>query len=344
MNAKQDKAVCQDKTVCDYNEFRRTRYFHGMLLDDKDFRAEQNYHAGKRRLLNRLLHGSGIVCGLTACWNKKTEKIDVSSGLALDCCGNEIWVNHKLEISLSQLKQMATTASGKDPCNQAGQQEEKGYHLVICYKEADTDPVAVYLPGAGCDDRACEHSRTKEGYCFKLVEGVDCLPYKPLLDPCWQPKEGQSPSERPPAKCGQPGECPECGSCETSCCVTLGSLKVFWDAQGIPRIVGGMISDDCRKYVLTGQLLWQMIGSTFANPKGNGILVPGMETPTNDPVRALCSLLNNLKTVQRDIVELKQKISPVQADIAAEAATAKAAAEEASKVSAAKVEKPGKKQ
>ena len=64
MSANTDKCADKDKTFCDYNEFRRLRYFHGMLLDDKDFQAEQQYHAGKRRLLNRMLHGSGVVCGL----------------------------------------------------------------------------------------------------------------------------------------------------------------------------------------------------------------------------------------------------------------------------------------
>ena len=334
----------QDKAVCDYNEFRRTRYFHGMLLDDKDFRDEQNYHAGKRRLLNRLLHGSGIVCGLTACWNDKTGKVDVCSGLALDCCGNEIWVNHKLEISLSQLINGMAGANGKDPCSQPGQPGTKSYHLVICYKETETDPVSVYLPGAGCDERACEPSRTKEGYCLKLIEGADCLPYKPLLDPCWQPpKDGQPPNERPPAKCGQPGECPTC-ACDESCCVILGTFTL--DEKGVPkppeRKDENAINGACRKYVLTGQLLWQMIGSTFATPTGDGILVPGTETPTNDPVKALCLLLNNLKNVQRDIDELKNR-KPVAADAAAVAATAKDATEEAQKSAAPKVEKPGKK-
>ena len=280
----------QDKAVCDYNEFRRTRYFHGMLLDDKDFRDEQNYHAGKRRLLNRLLHGSGIVCGLTACWNDKTGKVDVSSGLALDCCGNEIWVNHKLELSLSQLINGMADTKDKDPCSPPVQPGTKSYRLVICYKETDTDPVSVYLPGAGCDERACENSRTKEGYCFKLVEGEKCPPYQLPAGPC-----GQS------AQCGQPGECPTC-ACDESCCVILGSLTL--DEKGDPRIPEGAnaINGACRKYVLTGQLLWQMIGSTL-------ISIPGMDATANDPVQALCMLLSSLKDVQQDIIKIKEQVS-----------------------------------
>ncbi len=52
------------KKSCDYNSYKRTRYFHGMLLTERDFQEEQIYHQEKRRLLNRMLHGWGVVCGL----------------------------------------------------------------------------------------------------------------------------------------------------------------------------------------------------------------------------------------------------------------------------------------
>src|SRR5688572_23700344 len=101
MSAKTETCANKDKSACDYNEFRRLRYFHGMLLDEKDFREEQQYHAGKRRLLNRMLHGSGVVCGLGLKGKKDTRWIEISSGLALDCSGNEIWVPKKKQIDLA---------------------------------------------------------------------------------------------------------------------------------------------------------------------------------------------------------------------------------------------------
>ena len=39
-----------------------------------------------------MLHGSGVVCGLDIKGKKDGQWIEISSGLALDCSGNEIWV------------------------------------------------------------------------------------------------------------------------------------------------------------------------------------------------------------------------------------------------------------
>ncbi|MBP5410850.1 MAG: hypothetical protein J6Y26_02955, partial [Lachnospiraceae bacterium] len=44
--------------------FERTKYYYGMLLSVDDFNAEQRYMNDKRRLVNRLIHGMGVVCGL----------------------------------------------------------------------------------------------------------------------------------------------------------------------------------------------------------------------------------------------------------------------------------------
>ena len=96
---------------CGYNNFRRTRYFHGMLMTDSDFSKEQSYHIlGKRKLLNRMLHGTGVICGLkmkpTGCG--ESSKIIISSGLALDCAGNEIFVPEECELNVIEMIESAT--------------------------------------------------------------------------------------------------------------------------------------------------------------------------------------------------------------------------------------------
>jgi hypothetical protein len=45
-------------------ELVRLSYFYGQLLGVKDFQTEQQYFLDKLRLLNRCLHGHGVVCGL----------------------------------------------------------------------------------------------------------------------------------------------------------------------------------------------------------------------------------------------------------------------------------------
>lgn len=42
----------------------RLNYFYGQLLGVQDFRTEQEYFRAKLKLLNRCLHGHGVVCGL----------------------------------------------------------------------------------------------------------------------------------------------------------------------------------------------------------------------------------------------------------------------------------------
>ena len=54
--------------------FERNRYFYGKLLTVRDFEVEQRYFIEKQRLINRLIHGVGVVCGL------KVEKIDRPQG------------------------------------------------------------------------------------------------------------------------------------------------------------------------------------------------------------------------------------------------------------------------
>lgn len=69
---------------------RRPHYFAGRLLSAEDLQAEQAYQQGKRRLLNRFLHGAGIVRGLEA--ELQGDTVHVQPGLALDCAGREIVV------------------------------------------------------------------------------------------------------------------------------------------------------------------------------------------------------------------------------------------------------------
>ena len=61
-----------------------------MLLTADDFATEQAYHVGRRRLLNRMLHGAGVVTGLEVTAGPDDGKVTVTPGFALDRCGREI--------------------------------------------------------------------------------------------------------------------------------------------------------------------------------------------------------------------------------------------------------------
>lgn len=287
----------QDKCVCEYNDFQRPRYFHGMLLDDKDFLAEQGYHSKKRRFLNRMLHGSGVVCGLDLNGEKGGKWLELTAGLAFDCCGNEIWVGKSRRLDLAQLLPPKKALPGGAECQEPDNDDDKltKHYIGIRYVERATDPVSVYLPGAGCEERTCENSRVKEGYC---VEVVKCCPkkypdnYPPTLlkslCECKDEPESDNADEgqkNGPARCGTCGDftgkkkcqcdhlenfseqslpCPECGNCDEPCHVILGEISL--DKEG--RLQNICINE-CRDYVLTGRMVQHLILSTFTGVEKN---------------------------------------------------------------------------
>jgi hypothetical protein len=69
--------------------FERPRYFAGKLLTAEDFELEQRYHIEKRWLLNRMLHGSGVVSGLSVAAGEGGN-VTVAPGFALDPYGREL--------------------------------------------------------------------------------------------------------------------------------------------------------------------------------------------------------------------------------------------------------------
>jgi hypothetical protein len=120
--------------------FKRVRFFSGQILTAKDFEAEQEYHRGKRQLLNRSLFGSGIVTGLNV--SSENGTVVISPGLALDPLGNEIVVDCSVAVDTSTcLEQMC--------------------FLLLRYAETESDPVPV---GGGQP----EFSRIEEGFALEL--------------------------------------------------------------------------------------------------------------------------------------------------------------------------------
>ena len=75
----------------------RIDYFTGRHLAARDFRDEQLHHRSHRFLHNRMLHGWGVVCGLEVKEHPQDQCRDrfvqVSPGMAIDCCGREILVD-----------------------------------------------------------------------------------------------------------------------------------------------------------------------------------------------------------------------------------------------------------
>lgn len=96
----------------------RPRYFAGKLVTAEDFELEQRYHIEKRRLLNRMLRGAGIVSGLGVVEGEQGT-VTVAPGFALD--------PHGCEILVSEPQQLAIPEFGE------------AVSICLLYTEAETD-------------------------------------------------------------------------------------------------------------------------------------------------------------------------------------------------------------
>jgi hypothetical protein len=333
MSANTEKCADKAKAVCDFNEFARLRYVQGMLLDDKDFQAEQKYHVGKRKFLNRMLHGSGVVCGLGVTGEQDGRSIEVGSGFALDCSGNEIWVSHSVKIDLASL--IPPRAKPKEAeCEEKVEENPGEYYIGIRYDEKGTNPVSIYLPSGGCDERTCENSRYKEGYC---IEVVDCClrpkasaadhSLRGLINGSLNPKADDTQGHRQATcghcenlegealercleleqRCGQSVPCPECCSCDSACSVVLGKITVDENLR-----LKTICLNECRKYVVTGHLIRHLVrGMTDSNDDQD------VEEFVNNPIKALCEFLQSV-AVRKETVQLPDWVQTRTSDSSSE--------------------------
>lgn len=81
------------RSPCDLAVFRRNRYFYGKLLDADHFELETDYFNAKRWLLNRLVTGYGVVCGLGVEAVPDEQAIVLHPGVAIDKHGREVVVS-----------------------------------------------------------------------------------------------------------------------------------------------------------------------------------------------------------------------------------------------------------
>lgn len=109
--------------------FKRNNYFYGKLMSVADFQEEQNYFMNKLRLINRLIHGKGIVCGLKLTASKPEGMLQVNEGFALDGYGREIVLSKKFTCNLNQMYKPDEVGTRRD------------LFVTIRYEETKVDPI-----------------------------------------------------------------------------------------------------------------------------------------------------------------------------------------------------------
>src|SRR5215204_119556 len=140
----------------------RNRYFYGKLMTVRDFLREQEYFNGKRWLINRLLFGSGIVCGLEVAAVGGTAEVEIQPGVAFDPLSREITVPERARVDLTKVE--AGKATEKLPAEGKAEAD-----VLVClnFHECPKEPVPS-LGGSPCDE-ACESNRVGETYTVTLI-------------------------------------------------------------------------------------------------------------------------------------------------------------------------------
>lgn len=143
--------------------FVRNRYFYGKLLDVHHLDMEQEYVNGKRWLLNRLVTGAGVLCGLDLRLTADRKGVRVAPGIAIDYAGREIVVPRLTEpVSLD-------VPHPADPQNRTDCDDEC-VHVVICFRQCDTDPEPIAVDECG-DTVECATSAIQERYKVSVRPG-----------------------------------------------------------------------------------------------------------------------------------------------------------------------------
>lgn len=167
----------------------RNNYFLGKRLTPDTFRAEQKYLVERRHLLNRAIHGWGVVYGFpvamqapdACCTGAELGYLEIGEGLALDRIGRELvqteFIKLKLEsVTLLDGKNVpirADSCNGESWTTQLNPDAKDCWLLKVHYAEQSTAPVMLK---DSCNyerkewDQVCETVR----YTLKRVDCGEC--------------------------------------------------------------------------------------------------------------------------------------------------------------------------
>jgi len=139
----------------DYYPIQKSNYFEGRVMTVEDFHKEQQYHRNKLKRHNRFLHGSGVVSGLII---SVESGVEVSSGYALDCAGNEIVVPDTVELNKPR---------GTD-----------SIYICLAYHECGTDCVPVPDESSNRTDTNRKPLQIEEGFVITYQNKNPCFKHK----------------------------------------------------------------------------------------------------------------------------------------------------------------------
>jgi hypothetical protein len=236
---KEDEKRCD---ICEISYFERNNYYYGKLMTVRDYFDEQCYFNEKRWLINRAVHGWGVVCGLEV--YESEGKVFVSPGLAIDCCGREILVCKDKEVELIPTKDKCQ--GNDDPA------KEKEFYIGLEFWACKTEEVQI-APAACGEAEKCEFNRIRDYFEIRVLSPSEVIvDYPPGLCPLTEKeaKDLQLYICEKTIKCS-----PECPELPRNHAVIL--AKVTLDEEG-----NGIIIEDCprfRRQVYSNKTLFDLI-------------------------------------------------------------------------------------
>ena len=238
----------------------RNRYFRGKLMTVADYQAEQRYMIHRRRTVNRLLLGWGVIRGFRI--RLDGDRLVIGKGAALDPCGREIIACDR--VIVDDCQDVVWLDEGKCGAEPTDPFDAGCYLLSAHYAERLVDGVRV---STGCDESECETNHVCETVVYSL-RPVDPA-HPPILRlECsnLEPRRGQRPA-------GWPNQLPHVGPVDNRgqanlclhdpvqwgeqrrfdpCCAPRlcnhGGLQVDLDAP-VPLAIVCFSYDDCKKPV-----------------------------------------------------------------------------------------------
>jgi hypothetical protein len=200
----------------------RMRWFTGRFVTARDLTDEQRYLVHRRWLINRVLHGEGVLCGLRVVPHEREDcaptTVWIEPGIALDCCGRELIISCRLCV---------TWRPAAEPGCEPPEREEK--LLAIRYHEEPVDPQYALIDS--CTTKVGkEATRIREGVEWKLADRDE-------LRHCW-------PEERARIHDDCDDDVKGCGGCIEPYCRCEGwvPLAVLTRHEGGPIEISHLLS------------------------------------------------------------------------------------------------------
>jgi len=274
----------------------RNNYYEGKHLSVDSFRIEQDYSKERRRLLNRAIHGWGVVYGYKIPELKAADEVlEVGAGLTLDACGRELFqretrIENKDVVFLDKEHKLIDAknalAAFKKHEQKAGGEgyNRQRWQLSVHYAEQYASSVVV-ADRCRCERDEWDHVCETVRYSLQAVDHAECCNDFPCKLDCECDKgpccgdagsaESHKPQERGGCRClcdhlTEFDPDPKC--CKLS---NVGNPRVSMDLQnGVPLACidlvideegggwkFGKVFDDCgpRRLVKRNDLLFDLV-------------------------------------------------------------------------------------